>query len=50
MTSTKNIPVLNKHPRALYVPGSSLDSGDTGSTHWGPFRSEGVFLVELGLL
>lgn len=34
MTSTKNIPVLNKQPRAPYVLGSSLDSGDTGSTHW----------------
>lgn len=26
MTSTKNIPVLSKQPRAPYVLGSSLDS------------------------
>ena len=43
MTSTKNIPVLSKQPRAPYVLGSSLDSDDTGSTHWKPFKLEGIF-------
>lgn len=48
MTSTKNIPVLSKQPRAPYVLGSSLDSDDTGSTHWKPFKLEGIFFGGVG--